>query len=232
MVAGTLAASGWHLAPDLFAPRAANPKGFFEAPEINGINEALLAPVLPDRPRLGAGQRWLGVPNAPVRSTPELDARMLSALRAAPFCHKDPRFSFTLPAWRPHLPDATGFVCVFRDPALTAQSLLEECRTARYLRGVELDREHALELWSESYRAILEQRDAGGEFLFLHYDQALAPSGLARLARFLGAPLDASFPDRALRRPPPDGDCPPEVRVEWAIHRDGDGLVVERQLIY
>ena len=51
MLAGTLASVGYYAGEDLYPPRASNPKGFFEAPEINAINEALIAPLVPRRPR-------------------------------------------------------------------------------------------------------------------------------------------------------------------------------------
>jgi len=212
MVAGTLAEAGWRMAPELHAPRAANPKGFFESPEINGINEELLAPLLPESPALGPGQRWLGVPRpgSVPRADAVLEARMRAVLAERPFCHKDPRFSFTLPAWRPFLPADIGFVCVFRHPALTVRSMLEECRTAPYLAGLELDEEHALELWVRSYRSILAE-SCSGAWHFVHYDQMLSAAGVERLSSFLGAPIRDSFPDAALHRPQPEGELPSDV---------------------
>jgi len=70
MVAGTLAKAGYFMGDHLYPGRESNPKGFFEDPEINGINEALLAQIVPKRPRLFGRwlfrsrplqwQRWLG----------------------------------------------------------------------------------------------------------------------------------------------------------------------------
>lgn len=200
MVAGALARAGYFMGEGLFAARAANPKGFFEAPEINGINEALLAPVTPASPPLGEGQRWLAIPSAPIgAATGDVDERIAAACARRPFCYKDPRFSFTLPAWEAHLADARR-VCVFRDPALTAQSILEEVASAPYLRGLTLSPEYVLRLWTAQYREVLERLSRRGEWLFLHYDQALAAEGLARLGAFLDAPVDPEFPDRKLRR--------------------------------
>ena len=69
MVAGTLSKAGYFMGERLYKPRESNPKGFFEDPEINGINEALIAKVVPHRPPLIGkwlfherpieGQRWL-----------------------------------------------------------------------------------------------------------------------------------------------------------------------------
>jgi Uncharacterized protein conserved in bacteria len=47
MVAGTLASAGYFIGDNLYPRLASNPKGFFEDPEINAINEDLLARILP-----------------------------------------------------------------------------------------------------------------------------------------------------------------------------------------
>lgn len=201
MVTGALAGAGYHLAEGLHQARRANPKGFFEAPAINDLNELLLARMLEPDSRFSGGQRWLAVPSeasTPVATADEL-AAMERLLASKPFCHKDPRFAFTLPAWRQALGD-TRFVVVFRDPARTVRSLVEECREAPYLANVEFSEADAYALWEASYNAILEQSRQGGEWLFMHYDQVLTPAGLDRLSEFLGAEVDRDFPDRKLRR--------------------------------
>ncbi|MHC4375437.1 MAG: sulfotransferase [Planctomycetota bacterium] len=201
MVTGALAGAGYQMAEGLHQARRANPKGFFEAPAINDLNELLLSRMLPANSRFGGGQRWLAVPpgNASIEPTADERAAMERLLSERPFCHKDPRFSFTLPAWREALGD-TRFVCVFRDPARTVKSLVEECREAPYLADLEFTEADAFELWEASYRAALTESERGGEWLFLHYDQVLTPEGLDRLAEFLGADIDRDFPDRKLRR--------------------------------
>jgi glycosyltransferase involved in cell wall biosynthesis len=228
MVTGALAGAGYFQGDALHAPRASNPKGFFEAPAINGLNEDLLAPMLAD-PDLLAGQRWLGVPRpgaVPV-ATAEQRARMARLAAREPFCFKDPRFSFTLPAWRAALPSGTGFVCAFRHPALTAESLVRECQRAEYLSNVRFDLERAFALWSATYRAILEELAREDDWLFVHYDQMLAPGGRQRLGRFLGASVSAAFPDPKLRRGAPEVQAPAEALAlyaelcERAEHRPG-----------
>ncbi len=217
MVTGSLARVGYAMGDDLYKPRAANPKGFFEDPEINGINEALLGLVVPASEGLGENQRWLAAlpVDVPVRSTPAIEARIHRATARRPFCYKDPRFSHTLPAWRPHLGDA-GMVCVFRHPLLTVQSVVKEVRTAAYLDGVPFDLTRGFALWASTYRAILERQRLEGDWLYLHYDQALQPEGLARLGTFLGVTPDASFPDGMLHRPPPEGEVPEDVAAIYA----------------
>jgi GT2 family glycosyltransferase len=214
MVAGSLARSGAFLGDDLYAARACNPKGFFEAPAINGLNEALLAPAVPAEPALGPGQLWLAQPRpgAPLQRSAELDRAVAELCARRPFAYKDPRFAWTLPAWRPHLRDA-GLVAVFRHPALTVTSTLEEVATAEYLRGVRLGREQVVALWIALHRRLLEHRAAGGDWLFLHYDQVVAGDGLERLGRFLEAEVDRQFPERGLARgaEPASAELPAEA---------------------
>ncbi len=235
MVTGTLARAGYFMGDDLYRPRAANPKGFFEGAEINGINEGLLAPVVPPAQGLGENQRWLAVlPEAvEVPGDAVLDARIQRATARKPWCYKDPRFSHTLPAWRPHIGDA-GLVCVFRDPRLTAHSIAKEVRTAAYLDGLPFDEARALALWTATYRALVHRHRHVGDWLFLHYDQVLTPDGTARLGTFLGAAPDPTFPDALLHRPPPDGALPAEAAALYAElcdlagHRVGGNLAGAR----
>ncbi|MEZ5977855.1 MAG: glycosyltransferase [Planctomycetota bacterium] len=213
MVTGALANAGYHLGESLHAPRAANPKGFFESAEINDLNDAMLGAVLPEGTDLSKGQRWLGVPveGAVVAPTPDQERRIAAAVARAPFCYKDPRFSFTLPAWREAIeaaPGGTGLVCVFRHPAATATSMVAEVASAPYLAGVAFDLGRAFELWIETYREILDRHADRGDSLFLHYDQVLHGDGLDRLGAFLGADVDAAFPDGMLRREPPKVEVP------------------------
>ena len=217
MVTGTLARAGYTMGDALYKARTANPKGFFEDPEINGINEALLGSVVPASEGLRENQRWLAAlpPDVTLRCTAALEQRIRRATARRPFCYKDPRFSHTLPAWRPHLGDV-GLVCVFRDPLLTVRSVVKEVQTAAYLEGVPFDDARGFALWASIYRAILARHRHEGDWLFVHYDQALQPEGLARLGSFLGVEPDGSFPDPLMHRPPPVGEVPPEVAAIYA----------------
>ena len=204
MLAGSLADLGYYMGDNLYiAPREANPKGFFEDFEVNLINEALIARALPAP--LARGRGWLTpVPlgtQFALRSS--LVRRIVAQTTKTPFCFKDPRFCYTLPAWLPHLGDV-AILCIFREPARTANSIVEEC-TKPYLAGIEMDFERALRLWTLMYRHVLDHHRRGGTWVFVHYDQVLDGSAAARLGAALGAPIDAGFPDESLRRSPPRG---------------------------
>jgi len=208
MVAGALSGAGYYMGENLMRPTPSNPKGYFESAEIEAINEELLAPVAPRRHgglfrgffrhRAGNYQRWLAqVPVGTRIPCPDaLAARMRLAVARQPFCLKDPRFCYTLPAWRP-LPD-TVFVCVFREPAATATSILKNVRDEAYLQNLRLSFRQAVKVWTLMYRHILDVHRHEGRWLFVHYNQVVRGDGLERLESFLGAKVDPAFPDKKL----------------------------------
>lgn len=209
LVAGLLSQSGYYMGDHLYPPHPrSNAKGFFECKEINDLNEDLLATVVPPRWRISGqrfprtrpvrNQRWLArlaahqVPQATENSA----ARIQRLVNREPFCLKDPRFSYTLPVWQPWLRN-TKFICVFRHPAQTAASILRECATRPYLRGLKMSSPLALETWRCIYESILTRAE-GSHWLFLHYRQALQADGQNRLANFLQTSVYAGFPDAEL----------------------------------
>lgn len=211
MVAGTLRKAGYYMGRKLHSPRPTNPKGFFEDEEINFINEKILSKTVPGRPPLFGRwffkdkpmfrQRWLTrVPlGAKPFSSQKIRARIRNVTDKKPFCFKDPRFSYTIPVWRPFLKD-TVFVCVFREPALTIESILKECSTRRYLQDLYMDFAIATEVWTLIYSHILQVHRDEGKWLFLHYNQLLCKEGLDKLESFTEAKVDRFFPDKNLRR--------------------------------
>jgi hypothetical protein len=226
MLAGTLSRAGYYMGEHLIPADAANPKGFFEDDEINAINEALLAPLTPPLSRPAYGWRWLAsVPvGTAIACPPEIARRIKKQTAKSPYCFKDPRFCYTLPAWRPFLSDTT-FLCVFREPARTAQSILKECREADYLQGLPMDFTGAVEVWTLMYRHILEVHRHTGEWLFFHYDQLLEDADLSRLETALAVEVDRRFPDPKLKRSSAKGDVGADARqvyqqlAELAHHR-------------
>jgi hypothetical protein len=213
MVAGTLAGAGYFMGERLHAARDSNPKGFYESAEINQINEAILAQVLPQRPTDPVeaersrhipvqGQRWLaqvplGVSFPALSET--VEQRILRALARAPYCFKDPRFSYTLPVWRPFLRN-TAFVCVFRHPAVVAESILKECRDTENMRSLAIDHDGALRVWALMYQHVLKLHRYIGDWLFVEYNQLFEPGVARSIAGFVEAPVDTSFPDSAFNR--------------------------------
>jgi hypothetical protein len=206
MAAGTLAGAGYFMGERLHPARHSNPKGFFESGEINQINEALLTPLVPARPEvpkaLRQGQRWLAeVPLDAAIPPPQPDVarRMERAVAQRPFCFKDPRFCYTLPVWRPLLGGAV-MLCVFRHPAISAQSIVKECRDMENLHNLEMDFARAVAVWSCMYRHVIALHRHQGRWLFVEFQQFFEPGALERIGRFIGSTIDAGFPQQTLRR--------------------------------
>lgn len=223
MVAGCFAKSGYFMGDDLWDAREANPKGFFEDREINEINEDLLEPVVPKRRQLFGmtfsrhqplkWHRWLAClpPDVKIPESPALADRIKKIVQRQPYCLKDPRFSYTLPAWQPFLENAV-FICVFRHPGSTASSIHKECLEVPHLAhpetGIKITMKQAVNIWTHMYLPLLLTHRHHGEWLFLHYNQVLTDEGMDKLEEFTGAKVDRSFPTAKLSRSRPSEDMP------------------------
>lgn len=230
LAAGLLAEADYFMGEHLYAADEGNPKGYFEDHEVNGINEGLLAQVLPGpkrkvidrllfrpRPRQ-AWTRWLAdLPADVVVKCPPKFARRISALTAhVPFCFKDPRFCYTLSAWRPFIAGA-AIICVFRDPGATAASIIEQARRGEDFKGVALDHQFAFRVWLQMYRNVLQvQYPAGGDWLFVHYDQLVSGAVIPRLEKLLGVRANREFADARLRRSARVREVPEETALTYS----------------
>jgi len=246
MLAGILHQAGYFLGDKLHLARDSNPRGFFEWGKINRINEDILSPY--DRKGFyslfyekilkqhtvfspGKSQHWLlALPDKTVVSNhdPAIVKQIGQVVKREPFCYKDPRFCYTLPVWKPYLKPDTAYICVFREPQVTVESILKECRTQDYLKDLRIGRRSAYRAWICLHTHLLN-RDTGGwdNFFFVHYNQVYDGSAIGPLSRFLGVKLDAGFVDRALKRTV-SGDNPP-VQV-MNIYRRLCGLAHYRGL--
>lgn len=227
LTAGLLAQAGYFMGDQLFPADEGNPKGYFEDHEINGINEGLLAQLLPG-PRRKLSDKLLGRPRphtqwhrwlAELRTDqsvpcPEKFAERIRAqVRRRPFCFKDPRFCYTLDAWRQFAPDAAT-LCVFRHPEASAASIVKEAeRNGILLDGVPVDHERALRIWRTMYGYALDVHyPAGGDWLFVHYEQLMAGTAYDAIERLLEVRVHRDFADATLRR----STAPGAVRADVA----------------
>jgi len=223
MLGGILAQSGYYTGENSYAPRSSNPLGFFEDARINGINERILEPYdypgeipeamapgksySPYRPRYG--HRWLSfmAPCTPVACTdPEIIGEIRSLVTISkPFAYKDPRFSYTLSAWKAHLGEHVKYICIFREPSRVIQSVITECSTADYLSAFSITEALAYTLWHNCYLHILEaiRPMIGKQLIFISYDHFLLGEQVDELSRFLDVNIQVSHVDRNLNRSVP-----------------------------
>jgi hypothetical protein len=241
MVAGALADSGYFMGKRLYPGDEGNPKGYFEDWEVNEINEQLLAQVVPARPsgllgslffrsRIPHMQRWLArVPvGTSLPCSSDLEERIRSMTAREPFCFKDPRFCYTLSAWRAAL-RTVAYVCVFRHPATTAVSIVTECGRVSSLRSLRIDFSTALEIWELMYSHLLEtQVPQGGRWLFIHYDQFLSGAAFSKMESELGVTLKRDFVDPTLNRTKHGATAPEAALSIYAKLCDLAGYSEER----
>ena len=213
MVAGTLAQSGYFMGNNLLPANDSNPKGFFEDVSVNRLNEDILDKFTPSPSARFDGlfqryvppfnRRWLLLRKGPIQGVakPGIAERISAFVNSEPFCFKDPRFSYTLPIWRPFLRN-TRFIVVFRDPWQTARSIVKECTTDERLHSLNMTMRLAMRVWNSMYKSILSMAENNSDWLFLHYDQVLTEAGLERISSFTGAEVDRDFPERSLNRTP------------------------------
>jgi hypothetical protein len=216
MLAGLFHGPGYFSGDNLRPGTFSNPLGFFEDAEINAINESLLAKVAPWRPagiaaaalpilrgRPKWGQLGLAVlpPGLCIVPDPGLAKRMAAQACRQPYLIKDPRFSYTLASWYPYLADDTVFLCIFREPQRTVNSLLAVCREELFLRDLRMTPEKALQYWEAAYRSILHQRSMiGGDWLFIHYDELISRQAIPLLEDRLGVRADVRMVCPELKR--------------------------------
>ncbi len=223
LASGILSKAGYFMGNNLMPATRANPKGFFESFDIEQINEDILRKVVKQRPKilewwskqnLSKGQFWLARvdPHQTMPTDTDIDARISREVAKAPFCFKDPRFSYTLPAWRPLLPEDTVFLCIFRHPTATSRSILKQINNSPLLRHLKYSFDDTLQLWEYMYSHILDRHGTLGKWLYLHYDQLLEEEGWDRIERFTGAVADKTFPEKKLNL-----SCAEEIRLPVSI---------------
>jgi hypothetical protein len=200
--AGCLAKAGYFMGNALIPARVSNPDGVFEDYYVRSVNEEILSFVVPRRHASDKAcrdipeqwQRWLARLSVEtvMPSNPAVEKQIQDLLVTEPYCFKDPRLTYTLPVWRPHLKD-TVFVCLFRDPATTAASMVRFTKEWELMHSLDLSFQQALEAWELLNRHVIEKHRHAGEWLFLHLQQIVAGDGLARLGEFTGAKIDGKF---------------------------------------
>lgn len=217
LVAQLVASGGVGFGDHLLLPSPANPRGFLEDVRVTELNDELLAPHVVGTGALpvpSARLAWAGAPDAAavITADPVQRARMQELLAADhPIGVKDPRFVWTLDAWRAVLRPGTLFVAVVRHPAEVAASLRGMWeRDQPYWGDLEVTVERGLHLWEAANRRI-QAHLRHGRWLVLDHAALLEGRGLSALAGFTGRVVDADAVDVDLRRSPRSAPVPAEL---------------------
>ena len=206
MLAGLFSEAGYHMGEALYPGRDTNPKGFFESAEINGLNERLIAHNIPKpfllknyNQKLKESQRWLA--SFPLdkkfKTTKAFNERIAQECDKAPFCYKDPRFTYTYPLWEPLAGDHVCLI-IFRSPGKTIASIQKEIKSQPYLKGCSTAESRLMELWCNLYERIIK-RDSDTA-MFIHYDQAFDDKKTAAIQEFCDLDSITPFAEKRLAR--------------------------------
>ena len=200
---------------DVLAPTDGNATGYFEDEVVNTVNNVLLRQmtrvsvldVLPEwlvsrvENRFPWTHRdtrslWLALPrhSLPRGASYDLAHLMGRIARHQPFCLKDPRFGFTLPMWRPYLPEDVLFLAVFRHPVDTIRSILRDAVELYGDRPLPVTERWAMDHWKLMYESILAQRAQDknkAAWLFVEFPSSLSGSYLSTMENFCNCSVDA-----------------------------------------
>ncbi len=219
LVAGLFVAAGHDPGPRLIPATPSNPAGFFEDLDVNRVNDDLLDSVA-GRPVTGTVApprtvRWLGAFSRAVPAAAGEGVDLSSRVPAAPFVLKDPRFAYTLPAWR----EALGPVCivvVVRHPSEVLASVTSMvAREPNTFGDFTVSASHLLTMWEAVHRAVLSWAD--GDTCFVRLVDVHDPAERARLAAFTGVDLQGGGARPDLYREHVRGALPKSTRNLLAV---------------
>lgn len=210
-ITGVMHNSDYYTGDNFIPIRNGCPKGFFEDSQVIKLNDKILFNSYPKKfpfsgewaldYKYSIGNEWLARVGLDVRlfCSKEIEERIKKILENEPFCYKDPRFCYTLPVWKPFLKN-TRFICIFREPAITAMSLIKESRDDPFMKNIPINFLFAIELWTLMYKHVLEKHFPYDNWIFIHYNQLFTKEGLNKIEEFLGIKINRDFIDKNLRR--------------------------------
>jgi hypothetical protein len=134
------------------------------------------------------------------------------------YAYKDPRFNYTLNVWLPYLQDDVVLICMFRNPADTIMSVLNECASAQYLSDFAINPQIAEQLWINSYTQLLGKmnQNSSRQFIVIHYHQLLTGSVLEKISDLIQTKIDVRFADETLNRTQSDFKVSNETKVIYS----------------
>lgn len=237
LAAGLLSSAGYSYGGELLEAHAGNPRGFFEAIEVNRLNEHMLSHAIRARPRFfgrylfqhlprrAAHDRWLFPLDQCVQLAWQECYRsdLEKIVSRTPYCLKDPRFCYTLPLWRPFLQNVV-YLCIFRHPALVVASTQKFLLTDPAFKNLCPSSEQLFLNYSMMYRHVLDRHATDGHWLFVHYEQLFEAEVQSQIASFIGCKVDPGFVDPQLRRTREEIEVPDSVLEIYAELKERSGL--------
>jgi hypothetical protein len=214
--------AGYHVYRTAHPPDEGNPFGYFEDLEVIKANEAVLGPIyrsawqrilraFKKKPKM-TGLAWLldfdpRFLNTVSLKPPHAD-KFRELFARTPFAYKDPRFSFTLGALAPIIPENTKYICVFRNPLRVVESTKKHALRNKMI----LEDQYCFEVWLAHYRCLLQHyRELGGQWLFVSYEQLQNGDALSRIEEFLTVELDRTLVKLDLSRTQVHGVLPARI---------------------
>ncbi|MEO1295410.1 MAG: hypothetical protein AAFW75_06335 [Cyanobacteria bacterium J06636_16] len=224
MLTATFRDTGAYFGEDIMSPTISNPYGYYECHKINRLNNQIIRKIIygkvkfPFRrlakffqPRIYDDKRCLML--AAPRKIPNLvlSDKIVNEIRSltenTPICLKDPRFSITLPFWKPFLPENTRFLVAFRDPYRTVDSMLRNARDI-YNPPLPLNEDWGLKLWYRNYHRLLHELSDEESWLFVHDELIFSGEALAAIEKFAETDLKDDQINPSIRRSKPEAIHP------------------------
>ena len=140
---------------------------------------------------------WLwSLPRARSAKMRARDITLLQQIvRCQPFSLNDPRFCYTLDAWKPHLPSCK-YVLIYNAPARSGQEMISRLREIYRDAAPRMTIEQAIGVWCSMYRSAIHLLAQDEERTFiLRYKDLLSASMRDKLSRFLSADLSTAHLD-------------------------------------
>lgn len=220
MVTALFRKTGTYFGDDIMASSISNPYGYYECFKINNLNNRIIQRMLNGRfPH--QVQKVLRKIKPPIHKDPrcsmlaapkhirtfKLSDEMVSEIRHfvshTPFCLKDPRFSITLPFWKPFIPDNTCHIVAFRDPRRTVDSMLRNNKDI-YNSSLPIDENWGFKLWNRNYGRLLNEISDERDWFFVHDETIFDRTAIPALEKFVETNLATDQVNPQIRRSHPE----------------------------
>lgn len=233
MLTATFRDTGAYFGEDIMSPSIANPYGYYECHKINRLNNQIIRKIIYKkvrfpfkrlsnhlRPSIYDDQRCLMLAAPRHISNVNLSDGIINEIAKIasqePLCLKDPRFSVTLPFWRPFFQKNTRFIVTFRDPFRTVDSMLRNAKEI-YTPPLPLDESWGLKVWYRNYYRLLHGFANREDWFFAHDEQIFAGNALPAIEKFVDTKLNTDQINPSIRRSKPEAIQPSDRLIRKCL---------------